>query len=235
VDFSPHQLGRFGSYCRERWPEEEAPDILAARTIASGRRGRPNLADLLAGRGFLLPHDPSWKKWERAFNKMVLASGLHPLQTHAPCPTPLEKSASICPHAFTTPATFGTLRSPFWHKLPENVLLNIAPIRVNQTVKPARIFVITENGEILLGLEDFGWFKHPSLAGGGAVWAAGEFGQQGGKLCVVDLHSGHYIGRRELRHIEPSSSRVSLTNQIFRSYCSLFRVELHADFHVFTD
>jgi hypothetical protein len=71
----------------------------------------------------------------------------------------------------------------------------------------------------LVGPEAFGHVKHPSLACGQDIWAAGEIGFEMGKLRVVNLKTGHYLGRT------PTGNKAILSvfvKVVFLAYNTLF-------------
>jgi hypothetical protein len=81
------------------------------------------------------------------------------------------------------------------------------------------LWILDERGEILVGPEAFGHIKHPSIACGQPVWAAGEIGFQNGKVRVANLKTGHYLGPRPVGYIELLSSFVK---RVFTAYDKIF-------------
>ncbi|OHB76740.1 MAG: hypothetical protein A2Z25_02465 [Planctomycetes bacterium RBG_16_55_9] len=82
------------------------------------------------------------------------------------------------------------------------------------------LWVLDRDGEILVGPEEWERVKHPSIAAGDEVWAAGEIGFLNGKVRVVDLHSGHYMGRDPC--IGWRDSRAEFVPEVFRAYNQTF-------------
>jgi len=239
MTFPVTQLGRFGGLCRELVIGADTSvshtlDVAAALAIAADAMfARPMLAEVLGWRGLVLPGDPEWLRWTgQRFPEIVSSFHLSILAQYAPCPREVPSvPRDCCPHALTPPRDFAALRGDFFKSVPDNVKWRSdGSGEILGYVEPSHLFVILEDGEILVGLEHEKWFKHPSLSGGRPVWSAGEFGSEQGTLCVANLASGHYVGRRQVP--EEQFFREALTERIFKEYCDHFKVSIHESFRV---
>jgi hypothetical protein len=77
------------------------------------------------------------------------------------------------------------------------------------------IWILDSGREILVGPEAFRQIKHPSLACGQQVWGAGEIGFVEGKVRVVNLKTGHYLGRAAVGY---KDVLMPFLNQVFTEY-----------------
>jgi hypothetical protein len=81
------------------------------------------------------------------------------------------------------------------------------------------LWILDSTGELLVGPEAFRHVKHPSLACGQDIWAAGEIGFEMGKVRVVNLKTGHYLGQT------PTGNKAILSafvKAVFLAYNTVF-------------
>lgn len=237
MPFRETQYGRFSELCKGSATSSAGsvtdPDVLAAHALATVGHGlpspHPNPGAVLATKHLGHYGDPSWVIWEADFKQILI-----PLHQHtggaklAGRCTRQDLNPHHCVHELTPPWRYWSLRGFAQMVAPTlgtNVQRNVRDrtLSITRTNEPAWNYVITLEGEILVGAEDFDWIKHTALAGGLDVWAAGEMGFENGILYLANLNSGHYVRWRN--PIAGSSWTIELTNFVENTvnrYCHAF-------------
>jgi hypothetical protein len=241
--FRDTQLGRFGELCSTHLGRHADPDIRAAHAFATNgvcSPARPALQAVLATKLLSEISDPAWQPWDRHFAALKAthqANGGSPLFGDCPRTWPSQPSG-FCMHELTPPLRHWSLRSfisqPQTPQPPNILVRPDGTTGIDRSVQPLWNYALTQQGEILVAAEDFGWIKHTSIAGGREVWAAGQIGMDNGQLRLVDLQSGHYV-LGGAAAIMPGSARanrlIAFTEGVFRDYFRVFSLSnLHPAF-----
>jgi hypothetical protein len=211
------QFGRFGTQAKQLLgitPDQEispsTADNECARllgvespALSFGR----NWAEWLTKRGYLPETDPTRIHWREVVFRELIETRSAEIElltsNHLRC-------QPICAHEFIPSTDHKPLygwftRANFVALGPDGTLLSNVEFDRNGRATPTEwkpkslgsvpmLWILDERGEILVGPEAFGHVKHPSIACGQPVWAAGEIGFLNGKVRVASLRTGHYLG-----------------------------------------
>jgi hypothetical protein len=226
------QLGRFGDVAQTLTGmsdfDHRAANLIALNGKLIGKR--PRLVQLLATKGFSNPKSNTWKKWVNGGfttnrNQHMAAGGfaLQPNCAQSPAGFPVN----YCTHELAPPLHYGSL-SWFNH----NITFRADTIQTNPdgsesvdpSVKPTWNFIITVEGEIITGSEDFEAIKHTCLAAGGNVWSAGQIGIKNKMVKLVDLQSGHYVRANVAQGTPIANALIAFTEAMFKDYCAYFNI-----------
>ena len=240
MPFRETQLGRFGQLCAQHFRFHIDPDLCAANALASDGMAQPPRPDLNAvpvSKLVLNPANPLCQSWQNRFKIAVAnykAKGGCLLRGYCTRAWP-NILPGFCIHEFTPPLHYWSLRKFENLMNGSNILMKEnGSIGVDGSIKPLYNYVIMASGEILIGIEDFEWIKHTSLAAGLDVWSAGQVGIQNDQLRLVDLQSGHYITGKRGIVIGSVSARelIKFTESTIREYCNFFNLNiLHPSFN----
>ena len=203
MSFRCTQLGRFGEYgntlCTNNDPDQRAAHLYAINGVLTTAH-RPDIGHVLASKGLWAEGEDVWLKWQSMFQilfKRHQSRGGRLLQA-----TCTESRIGVpngeCWHELTPPLKHDNLRNFANTTLPSlrnsNIITLVGGAReVDEHIEPVWNFVVTQEGEILVGAEDYKLIKHTCLSAGRDVWSAGQIGIEHKKICIVDLKSGHYV------------------------------------------
>lgn len=226
------QLGRFGELSFSHFGAHADPDLKAAHALAvngvSSSPPRPDLSAVFANKFLADTSDPLWASWTILFKNLVskyqaiTGPGKGSLLVGECTKTWPAMPVGFCMHELTPPLRYWSMRS--FAISTATYKDNVIPRShtVDKSVQPLWNYVLTQRGEILIAAEDFNWIKHTSIAGGEAVWAAGQVGIHHDKLFSVDLQSGHYIWPSILPASTRATSLINFTEEVFKEYFRFF-------------
>lgn len=243
MPFRYTQLGRFGELSQNYFHNHADPDLRAAHVLARDGEAspdRPLLQAILSSKGLLDSREQLCQSWLSRFKSIRRSyqnRGGRLLSEY--CTREWSNEApGFCLHEFTPPIHYWGLRGLDTHGM-NTTVFNQANgfLAVARHIPPLLNYVITNQGDILMGTEDHGWIKHPSLAGGIKVWSAGQVGFENGKIRLVDLQSGHYVGNPNHPEALIQGSHVAealaiFTRNTFIDYSRIFNLAVvHRSFN----
>jgi hypothetical protein len=233
MPFHRSQLGRFGAegsiLTNMMDPDQKAANVVASNGKLIGPR--PSLDQVLAAKGFWERTDPQWRKWVKTFGTLrntYMGNGGGVLQSRCPTNWPGYPSG-LCLHELTPPLLYGNFR---WFGqrvgsggLPDNVQTRgDGTLGIDPASKPIWNFVVTSEGEILTGSEDYELIKHTCLAAGLDIWSAGELGILKRRLRLINLQSGHYVFSNVGPGTQLAVELVNFTKSVFVGYAKALRL-----------
>jgi hypothetical protein len=228
-----NQMGRFGDLAQAITlmtnPDQRAANVIAANGHIHHQA--------LQSKGFLEPIDPVWTSWNGIFGQLRnshIGNGGSPLQQSCP-KSPPGFPPGYCLHELAPPLKHGSLRwfAQRFGAIKDNLHTKAdGSVGVIPSARPVWNFVITVEGEIVTGSEDFEAIKHTCLTGGLDAWSAGQLGIRNGMLELVDLQSGHYVRPNVVVGTNLATQMIAFTGQTFGRYCAHFGLGcLAANFH----
>jgi hypothetical protein len=240
------QFGRFGAEARDLLgiprPSDIPPSVVdfqSARLLGNESPASGcglTSGDRLAQRGYLPHEDQRCLRWRTTTFPHLLQNKNAEIEMLA---SNHQRCEPVCAHEFVP----STDHKPLYGWFDLDRLTAFCPDRVTEinNVEPDKsgaaapgdwrpspaqpfgvsrmLWVLDEGGEIIVGPEAFGHTKHPSLACGQRVWAAGEIGFENGKVRVANLKTGHYLGRRPVGY---KGILRDFVNQVFNEYNNVF-------------